>query len=402
MKNFAYLCLLLGTLDCAAQSPIYPYSDGHLWGLTNANREVIAPPQFDTSFYFDGVHYAIAVKNKKYGTIGRDGKTLLPFTYDNIIYIRHNFGLGEQNNKSILLNLDADKPVTPEAFDSVDSYCECPAQQFVVSKGGKKIIISGSTGNRLGKTEYEDVTLLPDIAKAIVQSGGKHGVIDSKTGNWVIPAKYDWISRSWYNGEMVFELTANKQSLYFDNNGNPIKKKKAKPVEDEGIVAPPDYGGVVDAAQKELYIYNLGNNNWKLSEEMRSTGSTQVFQTYDLQGYTAVEKLTYSDWNNRPSAVIKAVKGGRTGLIGLKGEELAPFEYDNIELIEGEVHYYKTTLNNKTGVITPNLVVLKKPVLKRVLRENYRFSALLVEMPGGQLGYMDNKTGKIYIPGIEE
>ncbi len=405
MKNFAYLCLLLGTLECAAQSPIYPYSDGHLWGLTNTNLDIIAAPQFDTSAFFRyGAPYAIAIKNKKYGTVGRDGKTQIGFTYDKIIEVQEGFGRGVINGKNILLNMSAGKAVSPDPFDAYEGNCYCEDKLFIIVKGSKKFIISGITGKLLGKTGYDEANFFDrDFGpRALVKTGGKFGLIDTKTGAYVIPAKYDKIRSTYRDHKDVIEVTANGQSAYLDGSGKPVKEE---PKPDNAVMEETSIGVVEAPAEdgggwKDLYVYNLGNNSWKLSVESRSSGSTKVFETYDLNGFTAVQKINYNNWDKKLPAVIKAVKDGRTGLIGLKGETLIPFEYDNIELVNGE-GFYKTILNNKVGLLKLSLVELKKPMLKQVLNYENHLKAILVEMPGGQRGYVDDQTGKIYIPGIE-
>jgi hypothetical protein len=406
MKKFIYLCLLLCTIACAAQSRIYPYSDGHLWGLTNANLDVIAPPQFDTSVFFNAPSYAIAIKNKKYGTIGRDGKTQISFSYDKILQLQENFGNGSFVRKYLLLNLNTGKAVTPDLFDAIGEYCYCDDKQFVVAKGGQKFIISGITGKQTGKTGYEEARFFSrDFgSRALVKTGGKYGLIDTKTGAWVIPAKYNDLSIGRRNQKGAFAATAAGKTTWLDGNGKRVKeeprpesKEQLEEAATVGFEVPPKS----EDSNKELYVYNLGNNNWKLSVETRSSGNTKVFETFDLNGYTAVEKITYGYWNKKQPAIIKAVKDGKAGLIGLKGEVLLPFEYDNIEVIKS-LPYYKTTRNNKVGLLKNNLVEFKKPVLKQLLGDDYHLNALLVEMPGGQIGYMDKETGKIYIPGIEE
>jgi hypothetical protein len=405
MKNFAYLCLLLCTVECAAQYPIYPYSDGHLWGLTNAKLDIIAPPQFDTSaFFLYGASYAIAIKNKKYGTVGRDGKTQIGFTYDKIIVVQEGFGSGLLNGKNLLLNLNNGKAVSPDPFDAVEANCYCEDKLFIIVKGGKKFIISGITGKLLGKTGYDEASFFDrDFGpRARVKTGSKYGLIDTKTGAYVIPAKYDKIKRTYHDHKDVIEVTTNGQKAYMDGNGKPITEETSKPANEEesgifaAVEAPAENGG----GWKDLYVYNLGNNNWKLSVESRSSGSTKVFETYDLNGYTAVEKIAYNNWDKKLPAVIKAIKDSRSGLIGLKGEVLIPFEYDNIELVNGE-GFYRTTLNNKVGLLNLNLHEIRKPMLKQVLQYENHLKAFLVEMPGGQRGYIDDQTGKIYIPGIE-
>jgi hypothetical protein len=406
MKYLTYLCLLICTLECAAQTTIYPYSDGHLWGLTNAKLDIIVPPQLDTSaFFMYGQSYAIAIKGKKYGILGRDGKTRIGFSYDKIIEQQAHFGRGLLNGKYILLNLDAGKVVSPDPFDATDDYCYCDEKLFIVVKSAKQFIISGVTGKLLGKTGYDKIEFFSrDFGpRALVKTGGKFGLIDTKTGVYVIPAKYDRITRSNHSNKDVIEVTANGQTAYLDGNGKPIKEEASKPANEEqleetfsAVVAPAADGSDF----KDLYVYNLGNNNWKLSLEYRGYGSTKVFQTFDLNGYTAVEKIAYRNWDNKLPAIIKAVKDGKTGLIGLKGEVLLSFEYDKIEQLKGE-SYYITTKDNKVGVLKNNLYELRKPVLKQVLGYENNLKALLVEMPGGQRGYMDEQNGFIYIPGVD-
>ncbi|THU38361.1 hypothetical protein FAM09_16945 [Niastella caeni] len=405
MKALVYLCLMLCTLAGTAQTTLYPYSDGKLWGLTNANRDVITPPQFDTIDFFYGSTAILAVKNKKYGTIGRDGKTRIDFTYDKIIELPEGLGLGAQKGKYLLLNLETNKLVSPAAYDTLNEYCRCEEKLFIATRGGKKVIISGITGKQAGQTAYDQARFYnrKEGSRAIVKTGGKYGLIDTKTGAPVIPVKYDKLEVTYRNYKDVVQVTAKGKTQYLDFDGKPVAEEPRPETGEEetvmglGVVEAPadeDYG-------KDLYVYNLGNNNWKLTIENRSNGGAKVFQTFNVQGYTSVTKMAYRNWDSQMPAIIKAIKDGKAGIIGLKGDVLVPFEYDNIEEAEGE-SYYRTTKDNKVGVLKNNLAELRKPVLKRVVKEEYRFNAYLVELPNGQRGYMDQKTGKIYIPGIEE
>lgn len=408
MKNIAYLYLVLLSLKSTAQPLIYPYSDGHRWGLTNANLEVIAKPQFDTTVFFGKESYGIAVKDKKYGTIGRDGKTQIDFTYAKINTFREEFGRGYSNGKFVLLNLKTGKVVSPEVLDEIWDYCNCNDKIFTVKKGEQTIFFSGITGKQVGKTAYQDVAeFLPEQqgagTKAIVKTNGKSGVLDPKTGAWIIPAKYDEVRQTYHQDQIAIVAMANGVKSYFDYNGKPIQEKpKAGGMEEEGVglavvEAPVDQ----EWTSKDLYVYNQGGGNWKLGIETRSSGNTKVHQTYEVKGYADVEKISYYDEQNKVPALIKAVKEGKTGIIGLKGEVLVPFIYDNIEELKNHSHYLQTTLNNKTGVLRRNLTELSKPVLKQVLAEEYRLKAWYVEMPNGYRGYMDTETGKIFIPGAE-
>ena len=409
MKKFGYLCLLLFSLESIAQSTVYPYSDGHLWGLTNDNLEVLVPPQFDTSVFFIGSYsYAIAIKNKKYGTITRDFKELISFSYDKIDILPGIYGSGLVKGKYILLNLDSGKVVSPDSYDSIENYCYCKEKLFAVKKGSKKIFISSLTGKQWGKNTFDQVEFSEtDFGHgALVKTGGKFGLLDTKTNAWLIPAKYNQLKGTWYNGKRIFVGTENGKTAWFNRNGKPIKVAASKTDEtpsgwfavQEAEPAKPDNEGKLD-----LYIHNLGNNNWKLNLEIHSAGNTEVFQTFSVKGYTTVEKITYDIRDYKQPAIIKAVKDGKTGLIGLKGQILVPFEYDNIEFVDFDEHWFlKTTQNNKLGLFKMNCVEFKKPMFKKILGINYNVEGLLVEMPDGRQGYMDKESGKIYIPGVIE
>lgn len=406
MKKIVYLCLLLFSLEGTAQSrqPIpIPYSDGHLWGLTNGKLEVIATPQFDTSVLFSSFSKAaIASKNKKYGMIDRSGNTVIPFTYDKIAQLTYGFGSGSLHGKKVLINLDSGKTVSPVAFDSITGWCGCDNQLFIVSKGNKKIIISGITGKQLGKATFDKAKFFKceSLQAVLVKTGGKFGLIDTETGAWILPAKYDRITSTEYNYHEFIEVTAGGKSSWFDSNGNPVKKEELskKPASDS-----PDEGwqkGVIEAPPgKYLYIDNQGNNNWKLSVEIRHPDSNKVFQIYYLKGYTNLDLFEWFDREVNP-ATLKAEKDGKTGLITVSGRVLVPFIYDNIEWMYPN-DILKTTLDNKEGVLSSSFYEIRKPVFKKVFGQDSEFKLLHIEMPDGKQGFMDKK-GKIYIPGVSE
>ena len=296
------------------------------------------------------------------------------------------------------------KIVSSEAFDSIENYCYCKEELFVVNEGGKKTFFSTLTGKQWGKITFDQLVEFVETDfghAALIKTGDKFGMVDTKkrlvNSRQIQPIKRilaQWPENNCRNGKTV----------WFNRNGKPIKVTNPQNEARSGRY------GVIDVepakpdteGKLELYIHNLGNNNWKLNLEIHSAGTTQVFQSYSLKGYTALEKITFNFNDYKQPAIIKAIIEGKAGLIGLKGQVLVPFIYDNIELLDFDhVWYLKTTLNNKVGLLKMNFVELKKPLFKQVLGVDY-VTGLLVEMPNGQQGYMDEETGKIYIPGIVE
>ncbi|WP_276481721.1 WG repeat-containing protein [Paraflavitalea pollutisoli] len=419
MKNIAYLSLVLLSLTSAAQTPVYPYSDGHRWGLINANLQVIAPPQFDTSVFFGRESFAIAIKNKKYGVIGSDGKNLIDFNYYRLDHYQEEFGRGYTRYdgytkegypiiKFVLLNLATGKVVSPVSYDVLWDYCDCPDKVFSIRKDTQTVFVSGITGKQLGKGYGPgEVLFLPEQRgsgnKAIVQHNGQYGVIDAMTGAWIVPAQYEAISQTYRHNQITVEAVAKGVKQYFDYNGKPIQKPKPQPGSSKESTSSPM---VMEAAvpdqqwyAKDLYVRNLGDGNWKLTVETRGTGNNQVHQTYELKGYTNVEKVAYYDEQHKLPALLKAVKDGKTGIVDLSGNVLVPFMYDNIESLKVHNFYLQTSLNNKIGVLRRDLTELSKPVMKQVMADEPRLKDWYVEMPNGYRGYMDVETGKIFIPG---
>jgi hypothetical protein len=403
MKILLFVTLFLYTIGCYAQTRFYPYYDGHLWGLTNKHRDIVVTPRFDTSFLFYNDHFAVARKDHLYGTIDTNGITLINFEYEQIGFGYHGFGLGQKKGKYVLLNLQDGKVVSPEAYDDVSAYCVCSEKLFVVTKGGKKWLVSGITGRQQGKTGYDDLRFTEYFnSRAFAKTGGKYGVINTQTHDWVIQPKYDTMSTTYHNSQQVFAAVVRGRTVYLDGNGK--KPKKEEPEEEWAIMN--ERGPITTDTKKDLYVYDQGNNNWKLNIESRSNNDKQVYQTYNLNGYTGVEKLAYWEWGNQQATgVVKAIKDGRTGLVNMQGIVLLPFQYDSIDPLPAPAfqgRYYTITIGDKVGVLNNGFSQLIRPVLKRVLNEEPSLEALLVEMPGGQQGYLSTRTGTVYIPNVRD
>ena len=86
----------------------------------------------------------------------------------------------------------------------------------------------------------------------------------------------------------------------------------------------------------------------------------------------------------------------------IKGNLLARYDYQNIVYEDG---FYATWLNGKIGIVTMDLVEVKKPMLEYILDydpDNPDINAAFIQLPNGQRGYMDKKSGKIFIPGLPQ
>ncbi|WP_217603775.1 WG repeat-containing protein [Chitinophaga sp. GbtcB8] len=419
MKHIFHLLLCCLALPAISQNRYYPYAEGAKWGLTDESLAVLVAPQFDTSFRFVDNKFAIVQKKQRYGLISPDGNMILPCDYEALNYFGMNAGTAQLQGKYQLLNFTTGKPVSAFVFDKLNDYNYKDAIVLLVTQAGKKHFLNIFTGQPLNQKGYDDASFLRGYNnRGKIKTGNKYGLIDLRTGAIVLPAKYDKLEDAWQNGNRILVATTGKINTWFDEQGvvvpqpkkeKPAKKKPKKeeaPVMEETTLMESTVAmeGTADGPEmkKDIYIYNQGNNKWKLTLENRplyTSGETEILNTFDLNGYTNLQKLSYDPYSRDvPSVTLKAVKNGKAGIINPAGTILAPFQYDDI-IYTGS--YYKTIRNNKIGILSRNLNEITPPVLQNIYNSDPYLRAWLVEMPNGKKGYMDMKSGKIFIPGIQ-
>lgn len=408
MKKPVYLLFLLFAMSTRAQNRLFAYSDGHKWGLTNENLDVLATPQFDAGFFVLREGYALVQKDKKWGTLGADGKIIIPCNYERVTSFDAATGYGIQNGKYLLLNFRTGEPVTPDLFDNIDEHCAGTPTILVVTQRGKKGFLNATIGKPINKISYDDAHFLWNFKlRGSIKKNGKYGMIDLATGKIILPIHYDKLETTTRQGKEVIAATRGSLIGYFDQDGkateSPVPIPASRPAEDTDktftVIAPPVGDSPGGEGVKDLYIYSQGNDNWKLSMERRSRTSTVILETYTLSGYSKLERLDYNKFNPSKPVIVKAIKDGKAGIINLSGKVLVPFLYDNITYDNG---FFKTFLDNKVGMLNLHFSVLTQPVLKDVLSNAYGLRSWFVEMPDGRKGYMDDTSGKIFIPGMKD
>jgi len=374
---------------------------------------VLAPPQFDTSFRFVDNKFAIVQKQQLFGLLSPDGSLILPCSYEALAYFGMNAGIAQQKGRQQLLNFSTGQPLSAFTFDKLDGYIYQDGITLLVTQAGKKYFLNVYSGHPLNKTGYDAAAFMRSFNnRGKIKSNGKYGLIDLHNGAVIIPAKFDQLEVDWKQGRKVLVATSGKTVTWFDEQGQvvpqPPKDKPAKEEEEvameESVAVAPVEMGTDNSAdrKKDVYIYNQGGGKWKVTLESRpryTSGETEILSSYDLNGYTNLQKLNYDPYNRDvPTITLKAVKGGKTGVIDPAGKILAPFRYDDITYNSS---YYQTTRSNRTGMLGRDLAEIVPPVLLHIYSGDAYLRAWLVEMPGGKKGYMDMKSGKIFIPGIQ-
>lgn len=153
-RTLNLFCCLLIAATTLAQHQLYSYSDGHKWGLTNENLEVLAKPQFDEEFRFDwNLTYAFVKINKKWGTIDRQGKIVIPCKYDRLSSCQSTYIIARTGDLYGVLDAATAQFLIPAEYDQIKVVIVNGVPYFaVVNKGSNGFL------NRDGKP----VTINPD------------------------------------------------------------------------------------------------------------------------------------------------------------------------------------------------------------------------------------------------
>jgi len=414
MKTIFFLPVLLISLWCNAQDGLYPYAEKNKWGLTNKKHAVVMEPQFDSIHLFEG-EYARVENNKKVGVIHSSGRIVYPCSYSDIPFISPNgMAIAKVQKGYILLDPSTGKQKGTLLFDLPGmTPMSKTANLLLAKKEGAVGIVNMATGEPVSKkfpyddAEFFDEKSLKDFV--IVNISDKYGVVEALTGREIIPATYSEIKgASDGTQDLIKATTDDERVVYFDVKGKQVSAavaKAAKKVEDDMDKTSTE-GGLKDDTKKDLHLYKLANEKWRITLEERIFQQPKVLDSTDINGYTTLEYMSYRANLAKYPGKIKAVKNGKAGVIDMKGNVLIPLIYDDVTYREDNIGHYafvETKVGNRVGVIpAESMKELKKPVLARVIDEDVNRQALLVQVASGTRGYMDKTTGEVYIPGYKE
>lgn len=419
MKRFLYLLCFFYALTSHAQRQLYPYSDGTKWGLTNEKLDVILAPQFERNPHIVKGNLAIVQKGTKFGLVNHKGKVILPLQYDEFIDLNGETGRVAVNGKYTFINFKSLRPISSYQFDEA-SDCDCPEKLMIVTKDGKTGFLNITTGVVVGGLIYDDVSLLkyyprkgksvrfPDLA--VVKNGGKYGVLNVSTGTMTLDTKYDYIRGVMDEGRMLISADIGVDTKHFDLKGNEVYVQQLVVVAGENESYEPSTVSEKEEEEHETTIDlyaagSIGHEGWTVTIERTRGDKTEVLESYFVDGYEIVGKLYYDSAEGASTARIKGVKTNPNisiSVMDVKGNLLARYDYQNIVYEDG---FYATWLNGKIGIVTMDLVEVKEPMLEYILDydpDNPDINAAFIQLPNGQRGYMDKKSGKIFIPGLPQ
>ena len=176
-----WVCCLLAAV--AAGQELIPQEDSNgKWGFVDEQGRTVIPFQYDDVWPFcEGL--AAVELNSKYGFINKQGRTVIPFQYDDVWSFCEGLAAVELNGKCGFIDKRG-RTLIPFRYDGARSFSEGVAMMKLNGKYG----CIDKQGRTVISFQYDDVWSFSE-GLAGVKLKGKYGYID-KQGNTVIPIQY--------------------------------------------------------------------------------------------------------------------------------------------------------------------------------------------------------------------
>ncbi|MRG46887.1 hypothetical protein GFS24_17330 [Chitinophaga sp. SYP-B3965] len=360
---FILLCLLSGTAysqqNVEKETPIYkdpaslPYKNvspsmrNGKMGLANTRTlETLIPFEYDNIEKIgDAFPYFIAQQNGNYGVLDGQGKTVIAFDYQQLLF--HNISSNDPyedvlSDKDFIFQVKKNglsgfidihhKTILPLVYEHI--YFD-KSSSFPASKAGKWGMIN-LKGEIKIPFQYEEMGSIGNVYK--VASKGLKGFI-SKEGKVLLPIQYTSIER--------FMNNALKNTPYYIITNN--SKKGVWDSKTQTYTAAL-YDKITDACEGNFIVVN--NNKYGI---INTKNELIIPIQYDHLKFFSLKD---------PKQPLLAMAKGKYGLIDLSKKQVVAFQYDDIQSISGG--FYKACTNGKCKVIDAQGRIITKEVYDNI------------------------------------
>lgn len=315
-------------------------------------------------------NYLIAVKDKKYGLINGDGKTVIPFDYEriNLDYDKVSYYFFKNNLIGIFLNEQLKTDLQFQTVEKGDNL-------YRVKKNDKFLVLDNQLKSKNNVESEGPITTIMSSRFILLKKNGKFGLADTE-GNLIIPYDYTGFDSFDYDfKDLVTVIDQEKRGLY------DVKLKK--------LIIPAQYEYIfnydkffigrnpVNEEISNLTILNLDGT--KVFDEVFSAvyrSSTQNSPIYFLEKdnllsvFTNNRKIVQKDilafdyiidedllvnplLSNKVSIISLKHKNGKYALFNEFGmKTVGVFDYDKIvQKFAGDKVYFIVVKNGKYGIV---------------------------------------------------
>ncbi len=279
------------------------------YGYIDKNGKEIIPCTFDDARSFSE-GYAVVYKDGKGGVIDKSGKQVVPYKYDMISDFSEGLAKIETDDGRIGFINTKGEEVVPIKYLSSGStdFSEGFAAVGVDYGDYAKCGYIDKTGKVVIEPVYDLAGMFHD-GRACVMKDGKYGYIDTK-GHEVIPLIYDF-----FGGDMFGKNFDDGVAVVYIDKHYQIIDKYGK------AITEPKYTYYVEINTSEG-LFNLGIND--------SNG------LIDKRGKEIVPlKNSYGDIGVCKEGFIRIKKNGKWGFVDKTGKQVIPCVYDDVRSFSG-------------------------------------------------------------------
>lgn len=313
-------------------------------GVRSADGQVTIPAIYRDLRYIDPQHIIAQTSDLHYDVFNTQGQKVFKTTFLDFQYLPNLKRFLVTNDKgSGQIDLQG-KVIIPMVYTGFSSLALAGMPPYAVAKGNIHGIIDGR-GKTIVPFEYNDIsdTRIIDSTKVaffILEKNERVGLMDQNT-KWLLPLDYGYISKmdkgsdnAWFALE-AFPRSKNLRGL-FNSETNAL--------------IPPVYNDVIPG-KKFLIVANRKDNNY-------------YYRLLDLQGHP----MSTADYTKMNPAFdyLLCEKGGKNGVLDVKGKVLIPFDFKYIWAMTDSLIYVQDQ-NDDTYYMSLSGKAYKDPASNRPL-----------------------------------
>ncbi|AYN00916.1 WG repeat-containing protein [Chryseobacterium sp. 3008163] len=302
----------------------------------NSTGEIIIPAIYEkVGLFSEGL--VEAKKDGKYGFLDTKGNVAIPFKYDGVDSFYQGLCIVSRNNKFGFINKNG-KEVIPLIYESVQN---SHADNIVIVSKGSKWAFIDNNGKLLSDFIYDKVfsgynlNIKPLSNISEVTTYFKNGAVLVFKDR-----KYEFLNEKI---EPAFPNNKFDSASVFDTYNNAIVKRNGK----YGMIKP--NGEAKVSIEYDFVEYFDSNHN---SSEYYNARKGKIYSIFNrnLKKLGESYEPVYNDFSNKTPFVIFKNLENKYGMIASTGEEIIPFDFDEIYKIE-RTNLFSVSQKNKFGII---------------------------------------------------
>lgn len=353
-------------------------TDGGNLGVVNRAGKVVLPPKYKQMAWKTNSLLEVVKDDSsgnRVGLINSKGQLLFETTFQSIGSFSKGVATITDMQNSIGLINEEGKLIAPMVYSWIIQSDDHPFLVLKRQKSGEKesAIYADTLGMKIGELTFDDAELF-ESGMGMVKVNGKYGAVNEKM-EFCIPPQFDHLQRAQF-GLLLAE-----------------KERKYGVINPEGkLIIPCKYKKCMILGSK-CFAVTLKTGKVGYLNDQNQWAIPPVYDNHikSVEGMIGSEK----------SFLVS--KNGKLGMIGMKGQILVPFQYEEINEAEYDpTHFYGIMVKKegKYGLIDRNGKEITTPIYDAY---SYDFDGhgtcqFVLVKKDGQWGCLDTKSGKEVVP----